>query len=252
VAYDDDVWELYHVAEDISECNDLAATMPEKLGEMIQLWWREAEEYGVLPLDDRMIELFGARFADRSIHPTHRRYTYRPPMSPLPAQAGAALGGRSWNMVATVDRGEKDEGVLYAMGTGNAGFSFFVQDGRLVFDYNAFNDHQILESDREVPVGPSRLKVEVKRTGARTGSVDLFIDDAPCGHLELPLLMLIMSSVGPSVGEDHGSAVSERYKAPFAFSGKLHRIDIDADPEGHHRVPADVAAAEMLAEEARQ
>ena len=63
-------------------------TMPEKLAELIALWWREAEEHGVLPLDDRLIELFGARFQDRTAHPANRRYTYRPPMSPLPAQAG--------------------------------------------------------------------------------------------------------------------------------------------------------------------
>ena len=51
--FDDDRWELYHVAEDRSECRDLAAEMPEKLAEMIDIWWREAEEHGVLPLDDR-------------------------------------------------------------------------------------------------------------------------------------------------------------------------------------------------------
>ena len=92
-------------------------------------------------------------------------------MSPLPAQAGAALGGRSFNMAATVERGESDEGVLYASGTENSGFSFFVQDSRLVFDYNAFGAHEIVVSDREVPVGRSRLEVQVRRTGRRTGTV---------------------------------------------------------------------------------
>ncbi|MGZ4734974.1 MAG: arylsulfatase, partial [Acidimicrobiia bacterium] len=58
VPYDDDVWELYHVAEDFSECHDLASTMPDKLDDMIATWWIEAEKYGVLPLDDRLIELF--------------------------------------------------------------------------------------------------------------------------------------------------------------------------------------------------
>ncbi len=61
-------------------------------------------------------------------------------------------------------------GSLYATGTENAGFSFFVQDGRLVFDYNAFGDHQVVDSDREVPVGEIASWVQVRRTGARTGS----------------------------------------------------------------------------------
>jgi arylsulfatase len=54
------------------------------------------------------------------------------------------------------------------------------------------------------------------------------------------------------VGYDHGSPVSERYKSPFAFSGRLHRVDIDADPDGKHADPVGVAAAEMRAEAARQ
>jgi arylsulfatase A-like enzyme len=252
VPYDNEVWELYHVAEDFSECHDLAASHPEKVDELVALWWREAEENGVLPLDDRLVELFGARFQDRSVHPTNRQYTYRPPMSPLPAQAGAAIGGRSFDMTAVVERGSGDEGVLYASGTENAGFSFFVQDSRLVFDYNAFGAHEIVVSDRTVPVGPVRLGVKVRRTDRRAGTVELLVDGEPCGSTDLPLFMMIMSSVGPSVGHDNGSAVSERYRAPFPFSGKIDRIDIDADPERKHANPLDVAAAEARAESARQ
>ena len=104
VAFDDDDWELYHLAEDRSECVNLAAAMPDKVGEMVALWWKEAEEYGVLPLDDRTIELFFTRYRDRSPHPSSRRYTYYPPMSPLPGQVAPSLGGRGWDMAATIDR----------------------------------------------------------------------------------------------------------------------------------------------------
>ena len=78
--------------------------MPEKLAELVALWWKEAEAHGVLPLDDRGIELFGARFRDHSPHPSNRRYVYRPPMSPLPGQASAAIGGRAFDLTATVTR----------------------------------------------------------------------------------------------------------------------------------------------------
>ena len=49
--------------------------------------------HGVLPLDDRTVELFGARFRDHSAHPVSRHYTYRPPLTPMPAQVGASIGG---------------------------------------------------------------------------------------------------------------------------------------------------------------
>ena len=37
--------------------------------------------------------------------------------------------------------------------------------------------------------------------------------------------MRVISSVGSSVGYDHGSAVSPRYQAPFAFAGTLHEVE---------------------------
>ena len=115
----------------------------------------EAEEQGVLPLDDRSIELFFTRFRDNSPHPTSRHYEYFPPMAPLPSQVSPALGGRGFDMTATIDRRRGQGGVLFATGTENSGISFFVQDDRLVLDYNSFNDHTVLVSDVEVPEGPS-------------------------------------------------------------------------------------------------
>ncbi len=45
-------WELYHVSEDFSEANDLAATMPDKLKEMQFLFYTEAAKNNVLPIDN--------------------------------------------------------------------------------------------------------------------------------------------------------------------------------------------------------
>ena len=50
-------------------------------------------------------------------------------------------------MTATIDRPAGAEGVLYATGTENSGLSLFVQDDRLVFDYNCFGDHHVVVSD---------------------------------------------------------------------------------------------------------
>jgi arylsulfatase A-like enzyme len=241
VPFEDDVWELYHLDRDRSECHDLAGELPDKVTEMVDLWWREAEEYGVLPLDDRTIELFATRYRDRSPHPTSRHYTYFPPMSPLPGQAAPALGGRGWEMVAAVERPEGAGGVLYASGNENSGVSLFVQQDRLVLDYNCFGDHLVAVSDIPVPVGPSSIGARVVRTG-RGGRAELVIDGRACGTLEVPFLMTMISSVGPSVGYDHGSAVSERYEAPFPFEGTLRRLDVTlARPSSGPQTEAETA-----------
>jgi arylsulfatase len=225
VPFEDDDWELYHLDRDHSECRNLADEQPDKVAELVDLWWSEAEEYGALPLDDRTIELFFTRYRDRSPHPVSRRYSYFPPMSPLPGQAAPALGGRGWVMAATLDRPEGAGGVLYASGNENSGVSLFVQDDRLVFDYNCFGDHHVAVSEETVPVGPSVVGVHFLRTG-RGGEATLVIDDRPSGKLAIPFVMTMISSVGPSVGYDHGSPVSERYAAPYRFEGTLRRLDI--------------------------
>ena len=111
VPFEDDTWELYHTDVDPSECDDLADSMPEKLEEMIALWWQEAETHGVLPLDERMLELFASRFRDRSPHPSNKTYRYYPPVSPLGSQSGAPIGGRSWHLTAKVTCGGGGAGV---------------------------------------------------------------------------------------------------------------------------------------------
>ena len=80
------------------------------------------------------------------------------------------------------------------------------------------------------------------------GSVALLVDGQPAGQADLALFMRIMSSIGPSIAADHGSAVSTRYRAPFAFTGTLHEIVVQSSPERY----ADVAAAATRAEMARQ
>ena len=228
--YETEPWELYRLATDASECVDLAESEPDRLAEMVELWWREAERHGVLPLDDRLVELFAPRFRPRSPHPPDRIYRYRPPMSPISPQAAAPVGGRDFDLVARVERDIGDEGVLYANGTENAGVSVFVQADRLVVDYNAFGDHVLVTSGVPVPVGASTLTVRGRRGEGRRGSVELDIDGQACGAAELPLYMRIISSVGTSIGHDHGSAVSERYHGPFPFTGTLHEVMIRISP----------------------
>ena len=246
--YDTEPWELYDLSVDYSECHDLAAAQPEKLAELQDLWWSEAERHGVLPLDDRTIELFGARFRENSPHRPDRRYVYRPPMSPINGQASASIGGRTFDLTAKITRAAGDEGVLFATGSENSGISVFVQNDRFVVDYNAFDDHTIVESSIEVPEGDSVLTAHFRRLG-RHGEVEIKINNTSAGTVALPLYMRMISSSAASVGEDHGSPISQRYQAPFAFSGVLHELAIQLI---EYKRPADAQAAEARAEMSRQ
>jgi arylsulfatase len=246
--YDTETWELYHLTADWSECNDLADRHPDKLAELIELWWQEAARHGVLPIDDRLVELFGSRFRPNSPHPESKRYVYRPPMSPMPGQASASIGGRSFDLTATITRQVGEDGVLYATGTENSGISVFVQNDRLIIDYNAFDEHTILESNVEVPAGDSTLVAKLRRGAGMSGSMSVEVNGVQAGSADLSLFMRMMSSVGPSVAYDHGSAVSNRYEAPFPFEGTLHEVVIQLISKRE----LDALAAEAAAEMSRQ
>jgi arylsulfatase len=61
----DDVWELYHVDEDFTQANNLAASNPGKLKELKDIFVREATKNHVFPIDDRRAERFDAQIAGR-------------------------------------------------------------------------------------------------------------------------------------------------------------------------------------------
>lgn len=237
--FDTEPWELYNLSTDPSECVNLAEAEPEIAQHLVDLWWDEAHRHGVLPLDDRMLELFAAVRHDRSAHRPNGEYRYRPPMAPIPAGASATTGGRWFDLSAVVTFEEGDEGVLWSTGTENSGVSVFVQQGRLVVDYNAFNDHTVIESTQAIPTGEAALHVRLERTGRTTGWCEVSINGEACGRADIPYYMRMVSSVGSSVGYDHGSSVSGRYDAPFAFSGHLHEVVV--------RIPERKSVAESTA-----
>ena len=53
-------WELYNVAEDPTQSNDLAAKMPDKLKEMQDLFYAEAAKHNVLPIDNTTLARWNA------------------------------------------------------------------------------------------------------------------------------------------------------------------------------------------------
>ena len=161
-------------------------------------------------------------------------------MTPLPMATSPNPGGLAWDLAARVTLSAGDEGVLYASGNENSGVSAFVQGDRLVVDYNAFGRHTVLESECEVPVGESVLGIHLRRIQGYEGELALSINGTVCGSAKLPLMMMMASSIGSSIGEDHGSPVSERYASPFTFSGTLHEIDIEM---GNRSTAEDAARA---------
>lgn len=224
--FSDEEWELYHVDEDFSEYHNLAEKEPEKLRMMIDLWWVEASRQGVLPLDDRVAELFPmSRFRPNLPH-REGRYVYYPPISHIPIDAAPQMGFRDWMMTAEIERTDaSDNGVIVASGTQTAGFSWYIKDEKVVFDSNISIIHRTVRSEQKVPVGSCTLGVRFKWEDQK-GILTLLIDGKDCGAMELPSV-LRGGSTGMSIGRDNLSPVTDDYDAPFPFSGTIRRVEFN-------------------------
>ena len=224
--FDDDKWELYHLAQDFSESHDLAAEKPEKLREMIDLWWAEAGRNGVLPLDDRRVELWAPSPA--AFNPRNRdRYVYRPPIDFIPGESAPDLGNRSFTVTVDFERtNAATEGCLLSFGDVKSGFALYVLKDKLAFDYNLFGTHYRVVSDIALPVGRAQAVASLNRQGAG-GVVMLAVDGKPCGSVEIPQLLRRLWRGGLNIGRNDGTPVANDYTSPFVFSGKLHLVTVD-------------------------
>jgi len=251
--FENDKWELFHLEKDFSEVDDLAAKEPERLADMIKLWWDEAEKHHVLPLDDR----FGARFAENAarFQGARSNFTFHAGMGHVPTDVAPDVRSRSYTIEAHVEIDDAGaEGVLIAHGDATSGYSLYVKDGHLVHDLNIGGGHDLVTSDRKISAGAHRLGVHVERLvretppakGARTGvtAYTLLIDGEPAGSLQTQLgFHTLISWSGLDIGRDRGSPVSH-YDAPFEFTGRLLRVSVAMHSD--QKLDGDgVGAAEM-------
>lgn len=221
--FDDDVWCLYHLDEDFSECRDVAGEHVVLRDELIALWWAEAERFGVLPLDDRGIELFLAPARPGTLH-ARRTYTYHPPITRIPSEAAPAFGGRSWDVEAVVRVGEVPcEGVLFARGGGDLALGWFVGDGGLHFRYNALGRDGRVDGPLALSPGRHRLWLRFSREG-EGGVVAMGADDLEVARGAIPRFLRILGTAGLDIGRDSHAPVTREYAAPFPFSGVIERI----------------------------
>ncbi len=245
--YEDDKWELYHLAQDFNEVHDLADRHPQKLNDLVELWWREAEAHQVLPLDDR----FGERFAENAArHLGERRvFTFHAGMGHLPTDVCPDLRSRSSTIEADVTVGDNAHGVLIAHGDATCGYALYLQDGVLTHDVNV-GQHQIVRASRKVAPGDRKLAFRAQRSGPNLGDRiigTLLIDGEEVGAAAFAFgFVNFVSWSGLDIGMNRSSPVSH-YRAPFVFDGTMKKVTITI--EADQVLDAEAAAQVTLARE---
>jgi arylsulfatase len=161
----------------------------------------------------------------------------------LPADVAPRLGGRPYTITADIERASADDGgVIVALGSHAAGYTFFLQDGRLAFDYNDFGNHTVVRGGVDVPVGRTTVAVRFSREGEGAGTFTLLHGDEVVAEAAIPRRVNIFGSMGLDVGRDGLSPVSEEYEGDFPFTGTLHEVRYDIEPRRPR--PAEAATEE--------
>ena len=234
-------WELYHVAEDPTESRNLADEEPEKLRQLISLWWVEAGKYKVLPLDGTLQSRLATERPQTSRPRTS--FTYYPGLSVIPSLACPPVTNRPHSIDADVEiPAGGAEGVLLANGGAAGGYVLYVKDGKLHYGLNyAAKEVFAVQSESKLPEGRHRLRFEFEPTGlpdipngkGAPGRFQLYVDGELVGNQDVPYTVpLVFELEGLSCGSDFGAPVLEDvYKAPFAFTGTLHSVTIDVSGE---------------------
>ncbi|MEE2898302.1 MAG: arylsulfatase [Gemmatimonadota bacterium] len=242
-SFDDDVWELYHLDEDLAELNNLAEAHPAKLEELIELWWREAERYGVLPLDDLNLRKGVGWWPERK----DRWVLYQDAVLPHFFKAGPRVRGLSHRITARIERTSvRDDGVIIADGGRFGGWSVFVRDNRLHYTTNNFGERCRISSPLAIPSGSTTLRIDVVRSGKDEGKARFFIDGRAAGEgLLSPFRHYYFVNEPLDVGRDSQTPVDEQYESPFVFKGRI--VDVVIEAFGSEVVDQDALLDELMA-----
>ncbi|ETX04072.1 MAG: arylsulfatase [Candidatus Entotheonella gemina] len=239
VPFEEDEWALFNTDEDFSECHDLAKTHPEKLRELIERWWAEAGRYNVLPLDDRMIELFVLRRP--SAGGERRQFRFLPGAPHIDRFAVPDIRNRSHCITASIERDTAlQQGVLVASGARTGGYVLYILNNRLIYEYNYVGRVTRLESDRELPLGPCKLGMRFTKSAEHAGIAALTVNGQEAGATPVELLPWRQAMYGMDIGRDQGSTISPAYAAPFRFDGRLAWVDfrLEDDREDQKKATA--------------
>ena len=229
-------WELYNLADDFSETNDLAAKNPDKLKELQGIFMDEARKYQVLPLDNSILERILAPRPSAVAGRTE--FTYSGEVSGLPDGNVPNLLTRSFSITAEVEIPKGGaEGMLNTLGGRFGGYGLYLVKGKPVFTYNLLALEKFRwEGTQALTPGKHTILFDFKYDGpgmAKGGTGVLSVDGKEVANKKIPHTIPALMTIDESfdVGVDTRTGVDDKdYKLPFRFTGKLDKLTIKLGP----------------------
>ena len=230
-------WELYNIDKDFSQADDLAATNPQKLRELQDLWWAEAAKHQVLPLDWRIERLNAELMGRPSLSGNAKTLTYYEGQVGLPPEGSPRVLNKSWTLTADIEIPESGaaDGMIATQGGIVGGYGLYLRGGKPTFVYNYLSlDRTTIAGNQPLPAGKVQLKVDFVYKGGpkelgKAAAVTLSANGNHIAEGQVPKTIPATISIqeGLDIGEDVGSPVDFTYKPPFKFTGKIEKVTFD-------------------------
>jgi arylsulfatase A-like enzyme len=229
-------WELYNIAEDYSESNDLAAKNPDKLKELQDLFMVEAKKYQVLPLDNSILERILTPRPSATAGRTE--FTYMSEVSGLPDGSAPNILTRSYSISAEVEvPAGGGEGMLNTLGGRFGGYGLYLLKGKPVFTYNLLGLERFRwEGKTALAPGKHTILFDFKYDGpglAKGGTGVLSVDGKEVDNKKIPHTIPALMTIDETfdIGVDTRTGVDDKdYQPPFRFTGKLGKVAIKLGP----------------------
>ena len=239
-------WELYNLNEDWTQSQDIAAKHPEKLKELQNMFWVEAEKYQVLPLDNTLVDrLITPR---PSITAGRNTFIWTRPLTGTPNGDAPSVLNASYTFTAEIEVPQGGaEGMIITQGGRFAGYGFYLLKGKPVFLWNLVDLKRVRwEGPEALAPGKHTLEFDFKYDGMGPGTMAfgsfsgvgaggtgvLKVDGkiVATEKMKHTLPFILEWDENLDVGSDTGTPVNDAdYKVPFAFTGKLDKVTLTID-----------------------
>ncbi|MGE0666927.1 MAG: sulfatase-like hydrolase/transferase [Sphingomonadales bacterium] len=232
-AVDNPDWELYEITADFSQASNVASAHPEKLAELRNLFWAEAERNNILPI----VSLATVAKHRPSMAAGRTVFTYPDGIVHVNEDAAPPVVNRSFTIEADITVPESGaRGVIATQGGRFGGYALYLHEGRLAFHYNAVDPRAAtIRSPGVVPPGARKVSARFAYDGGRPGAggtVSLFVDGVEVAEGRIPhtLGKWLSHTEGLDIGIDLGTSVSKDYDVrDSAFTGEIGTVTFRVD-----------------------
>ena len=218
-------WELYDLTKDFTQARDVAAQHPDKVRELQELWWKEAERNRVLPLMAGFSVLYGIL----PPLPTQTRFGFAGDVDNIQWGMIPRIFGRSYSIEAdlVVPR-QAPRASSWPWPTSSAASACgSTSRATCATRTRSWGSRRTSRCPaRRSPRGDVNVRMLFEATEHKPGTgghVSLFINDEQVGEGDMPRTVPVTftSYSGMDIGRDNGLVVDRAYedRAPYAFTG---------------------------------